>query len=64
MKREDMNKYLGEKVNVTFKDGSSARGTLGFTEEFSARYGFRKPNFFTIGNLDFKVSHVKNIYRI
>jgi hypothetical protein len=63
MRREDLNRYIGDRVKVTFKDGRTETGTLGFTPEFSSRYGYRKVGFYTIGNIDFKVSHIKSIYR-
>lgn len=61
MKKEELKKYLGQNVNVSFYDGTVISGILGYTPEFSEEYGWRKPGYFTVGNTDFKVSHVKGI---
>ncbi len=55
-----LKKYVGYPVKITFTDGEVEEGTLGFTEEFSERYDYRKPNYFTLGDLDFKASHIKS----
>lgn len=57
-------KLVGKRVKVTFKDGDEIQGMLGYTEEFRAIYGWRKPKCFTITcgcSYDFKVSHVKKV---
>lgn len=54
----ELHKYVGCTVKIKFYDGTIREGKLGFTKEFSAEYGYRKPNYFTINNLDFKVSHI------
>ena len=64
MKRENLNKYLGDMVRVTFMDGEIKIGFLGFTPEFSPLYGYRKPHYYTLGDIDFKASHVKKIRRM
>ena len=64
MKREKLNEYIGQNVRITFFDGDVREGTLGYTPEFSSKYGYRKPKCYTIGNLDFKLSHVTSIYKI
>lgn len=61
MKKEKMAQFLGKNVEVTFLDGRVEKGVLGYTKEFSAEYGWRKPCYFTINDTDFKVSHVKSI---
>ena len=64
MKREILNQYLRKNVEITFIDNDTVRGVLGFTPEFSEHYGYRKPNYYTIGNIDFKCSHVKKLREI
>lgn len=59
MTKAELMKLVGKKVFVYFKDGESIYGTLGYVDEFSAKYDYRKPNYFYIGNTSFKVSHVK-----
>lgn len=60
MTKADLMAYVGKKVHIAFKDNSSSiYGTLGYVDEFSEKYDFRKPNYFYIGNVSFKVSHVK-----
>lgn len=51
--------YVGKKVHIYFKDGDDISGTLGYANEFSRKYGYRKPKYFYIGNIMFKVSHVR-----
>ena len=57
----DLHKYVGLEVEIQFWDGSIERGTLGYTKEFSAEYGYRRLGYFTINNTDFKVSHINNL---
>lgn len=61
MTNAELQKYIGKDVTITFKDGKTERGILGFTKEFSARYGYRKPGYYTIGNWNFKVSHIRKV---
>jgi hypothetical protein len=39
----------------------SIYGTLGYVDEFSEKYDYRKPNYFYIGNISFKTSHVRKL---
>ena len=64
MKKADLMNMVGSIVKVVFKDGKEAMGTLGHTDKFCEEQGFRKPNYFTIGNWDFKVSNVKKCEKI
>ncbi len=61
MTQENLDSYLGKEVSITFKDGTTSTGKLGFTEEFSQKHGFRKPGYYTCGSYDFKRSHVRSI---
>ena len=61
MTRAELREYLGKNVTVVFKDGDTEQGILGFTPEFSEKYGFRRPNYFTINDTNFKVSHIRKI---
>ena len=62
MTEADLMKLVGKKVLVYFKDGvKGIYGTLGYVDEFSAKYDYRKPNYFYIGNTSFKVSHVRKV---
>lgn len=64
MTRNELNKLLGKYVIVIFKDGEEKKGVLGFTREFSEEYHYRKPNYYTIGDIDFKVSHIKKAIKV
>lgn len=57
----ELQKYIGFEVEIRFWDEKVERGILGFTKEFSAKYGFRRPRYFTISNIDFKLSHIKSL---
>lgn len=62
MTKEELMKLVGKKVFVYFKDGERGIfGTLGYVDEFSAKYDYRKPNCFFVGNTSFKVSHVRKV---
>ena len=62
MTKADLMKFVGKKVFVYFKGGERGiYGTLGYVYEFSAKYDYRKPNYFYIGNTSFKVSHVRKL---
>ena len=64
MKRADLMNMIGSLVKVVFKDGKEATGTLGYTDKFCEEQGYRKPNYFTVGDWSFKASHVKKCTRI
>ena len=64
MKKSELMKLVGKRVRVTFKDdcgGGKSTGILGYTKEFSEKYNYSKPNYFTINYINFKVSHVKKV---
>lgn len=62
MKETELMHYVGKKVHIYFKDGERGiYGTLGYVDEFSAKYDYRKPNYFYIGNTSFKASHVRKL---
>lgn len=55
---------VGKRVKVTFiKEigGKEITGILGYTKEFSEKYDYRHPDYFTINQYDFKGSHVKKV---
>lgn len=55
-------KLVGKKVYVYFKCGERGiYGTLGYVDEFSEKYDYRKPDYFYINNILFKVSHVRKV---
>ena len=55
---------IGKTVEVVFFDGATATGILGYAPEFSAKYGYRKPNFYNCGAWIFRKSHIKRIRRL
>ena len=61
MKKETLNRYIGKKVKVILTDGKIVFGTLGFAKEFSAEYGYRKPNFYYVENWNFRAYMVRRI---
>lgn len=62
MTKAELMKFVGKKVTVYFKNGESMiYGTLGYVDEFSEKYDFRKPDYFYINHTSFKVSHVRKI---
>lgn len=62
MTRAELLKLVGKKITVYFKDGERfIYGTLGYVDEFSEKYDFRKPGYFFIGNTSFKVSCIRKV---
>lgn len=61
MTKAGLMKLVGKKVYVCFKDGTSIYGTLGYADEFSAKHDYRKLNYFYIGNVSFRVSHIRKL---
>lgn len=59
MTKAELMSYVGKKVYVSFKDGTSIYGTLGYADEFSQKHDYRKLNYFYINNISFRVSHIK-----
>ncbi len=56
-----LKKYVGHPVKARFTDGDVKEGILGYTKAFSAKYNYRKPDYFTVKDIDFKVSHIKSV---
>lgn len=63
MTKAELMNLVGKKVAVTFKDGDTICGILGYAEKFSAKHHYIKPNYFYIENISFKVSYVKKVER-
>lgn len=62
MKKDDLMQLVGKRVKVTLKfSNKELIGILGYTKEFSEKYDYRRPKYFTIRNWDFLVSHVKKV---
>lgn len=61
---EKLDRLIGKVVEVTFISGRKVIGILGFTENFSATYNYRKPSYYTCEDWDFRKSHIKNIREI
>lgn len=64
MTRKELDNMIGKTVMVEFRSGGVIRGKLGFTKEFSEKYGWRKPNYYTVDEYDFKVSYIKSIKEV
>ena len=62
MTRAELMTLVGKKVKVYFKDSERVSyGTLGYVDEFSEKYQYRKPGYFFIDNIIFKVSHIRKV---
>lgn len=57
MKKSELMDMLGRKVKVILFDGSTLEGILEYDESFDEH--FRKPGYFYIGSMGFKVSHIR-----
>ena len=52
MKKEQVDRLIGKEVTITFEDGTTARGIVGYVPEFSAKYQWRKPGCYYVGNIE------------
>ena len=63
----ELDKFIGQKVKISFKDEHVLVGYLEYIEEFSSKYGFRKPNMYSLslatgcGAVSFRKSLVRRI---
>ncbi len=64
MKKAILSLYEGKNVKVKLFDKTELTGRLEYIPEFNAKFGYRKPGFFTIGNTNFRSSHVKRLEEI
>lgn len=62
MTKQELMSHVGEDVFIWLKDGEEIPGTLRFADNFSKEHDYRKPNYFYIGNVSFKVSHVRKLW--
>lgn len=56
-----LDSLIGKAVEVVLFDNKVIKGVLGYTEDFSEKYDYRKPSYYTCGDYDFRKSHVKKI---
>lgn len=62
MKKEELMGFVGKEVFVYFKNRAGGiYGTLGYADDFSAKHNYRKPKYFYIGSVSFRVSHVRKV---
>ena len=59
--KKELYQLVGKNVRITFDNGETENGILGYAAEFSSRYGYRKPRKFYINNLSFCIGNVKRI---
>ncbi len=64
MTKAKLMSMVGETVIISFHDGHVEIGKLGYTSKFCEEQGWRKPNYFTINDWDFKVSHIKKCTKV
>ena len=63
----ELDKYIGKKVRIKFKDNHCFVGYLQYIEEFSSKYDWRKPNMYSItlssgaGYISFRKSFVARV---
>lgn len=61
---ERLDSLIGKNVEVVFFDDVAVSGILGYAPEYSAKYGYRKPNHYYCGVWTFSKSHIKRIRRL
>jgi len=64
---EKLDKFIGKRVRVAFKDEHVMVGYLEYVDEFSSKYAYRKPNMYSLtlssgaGYVSFRKGLVKSI---
>lgn len=61
MKRAELMNLVGREVIIVLHDNRTIQGKLGYADEFSAKHDYRKAKYFYVGDMSFKVSHVKKL---
>lgn len=59
--RELLESYAGKKVKVVFFDDTTREGTLVLGMGIGNGFIVQKPKMYTIGNLCFRMSHIKTL---
>lgn len=59
----ELDRYLGEAVEVTLFDGAKIRGVIEYEEKGFRPPVYRKGGFYCIGTMQFRKTHVKKIRR-
>lgn len=59
--RELLESYAGKKVKVVFFDDTTREGTLVLGMGIGNGFIVQKPKMYTIGNLCFRLSHIKSL---
>lgn len=59
--RELLESYAGKKVKIVFFDNDICEGTLVLGMGIGNGFIIQKPKMYTIGNLCFRLSHIKSI---
>lgn len=59
-----LDRLIGKTVEVVLFDNKIIKGVLGYTADFSEKYDYRKPNYYTCGDYSFRKSHIKKIKEV
>lgn len=59
--RELLESYAGKKVKVVFFDNDMCEGTLVLGMGIGNGFIVQKPKMYTVGNLCFRLSHIKSL---
>lgn len=57
----ELDRYLGEEVEVTLFDGTKIRGVLEYEEKGFRPPFYRKGGFYCIDNTQFRKTHVRRV---
>lgn len=60
-RNKKLDSLIGKAVEIVLFNNTVIIGVLGYTSEFSEKYDYRKPSYYTCGDYDFRKSHVKKI---
>lgn len=58
---EKLDAMIGKNVEITTHDGTKAAGVFGYADDFSAKHDYRKPEYYYVGNLSLRKSHIIKI---
>ena len=60
----ELDELIGQNTLIRFKDGTTARGILGFADSFSSEHEYRKPDCYYVGGISFRKTSIKSVERL
>jgi len=58
---EFLDSFIGQYVEIMLFDGQMISGSFDFVENYSQKYNYRRPGYYTCGCWSLRKSHIKSI---